>query len=579
MAFKQPTKERVKQVADIVELIGQFVQLRKTGRNFVGLCPFHAEKAPSFTVSPERQMFHCFGCKKGGDIFAFWMDYHGCTFTEALKDLAQRYNIEYSERDGSEKDKRETRLREALFRINNEAATYFQKALNHSVKGKSARAYLAKRQLPGELISEFRLGYAPEEWQGLVEFLKHREIDLDVAVKAGLIIPRKTGGYYDRFRGRIVFPILNLTGQVVGFGGRVLDNSNPKYLNTPETAVFHKGEVPYGLHAAHRSIREMQRAVIVEGYMDLLALRCHGLQEVVATLGTALTANHVRKLKGYANTVVVVFDSDEAGKSAVLKSAPLFLNEAVSAKAVVLPDGHDPDSFVNRYGLEAFSELLDKALPMLDFYLEQRAMGKDASIEEKLGVLKELFPVLSALRSAAQRALYVRRLSERIGIRERVVWSELDAFGSQGSAYDAKRQAQHLNALKAEKRYGHDLHFLNLLIHHPRSIGELKNCDWRDFLSDPVVLEIVEQLFSRHEQEGEVNPEGLMDELKSDEARRQLRELLLMPSFYSDQGVEQAVSEFEAKIRQCKISRSLRHAKGDAETLNRLLELKRRDSR
>ena len=340
MTSYQSAKEEIKSTADIVELIGQYVQLRKAGRNHVGLCPFHAEKEPSFTVSPERHTFHCFGCKKGGDIFSFWMEYHGSTFPEALRDLAERYNVTISEGFSQAAEKEKAAKRENLYKINEKAAAYFQEALKDSAKGQAARDYFKKRSIPREIVSEFRLGYAPDEWEGLVKDLKDNNADLDGAVEAGVIIPGKKRGYYDRFRGRIIFPIFDLRRgeRVVGFGGRVLDESLPKYLNTPETPIFHKGRSLYGLHSGHKAIREKGRAVVVEGYMDLLALRRHGLGEVVATLGTALTSDHIRKIKGIAREAVVVFDPDEAGVGAVLKSLPIFLNEGLRARAVELPE-------------------------------------------------------------------------------------------------------------------------------------------------------------------------------------------------------------------------------------------------
>jgi len=326
----QSAKEEIKRAADIAELIGQYVQLKKAGLNHVGLCPFHSEKDPSFTVSPSKQMFHCFGCKKGGDIFDFWMEYHKVSFAQAMRDLAGRYHVTLPERELTPSQRRKMELSELLFKINGTAAEYFHHVLTKSEKGRSGRAYLDKRSIDKDVIREFMLGYATEEWDGLTAFLKRKKVDMNKAAQAGLIIAKKNGGYYDRFRGRVLFPIYNLRKQIMGFGGRVLDDSLPKYLNTPETPVFHKGELLYGLHAAYQSIRESNRAVIVEGYTDVLALKKHGFNEAVATLGTALTRDHIRKLKGYTKEAVVVFDADAAGKGAAIKSLPLFLNEGLS---------------------------------------------------------------------------------------------------------------------------------------------------------------------------------------------------------------------------------------------------------
>ncbi|MBW1804244.1 MAG: DNA primase, partial [Deltaproteobacteria bacterium] len=249
-------KEELKGVVNIAELIGQFVQLKRVGLNYVGLCPFHPEKDPSFSVSPSKQMFHCFGCKKGGDIFAFWMDYHHVSFPQALQDLAEKYNVTIEEKPFTAAEKKKMAVKQSLFSSNDIAAEYYHGILMESKGGHPARNYLQKRSLPTDIIDKYRLGYAPDEWDGLVRHLRHRSVDVARAVQAGLIIPKKNGGYYDRFRGRIIFPIQNLRKQIVGFGARVLDNTLPKYLNTPETPIFHKGDLLYGLHEACDAIRK-----------------------------------------------------------------------------------------------------------------------------------------------------------------------------------------------------------------------------------------------------------------------------------------------------------------------------------
>jgi len=576
MVSSQSAKEEIRRVADIVELIGQFVKLRKAGRNYVGLCPFHAEKEPSFTVSPERQTFHCFGCKKGGDIFSFWMEYHSATFPETLRDLAERYHVTISGGFSRSEEREKAAQREALFKINEKAAIYFQKALNHHMKGGAARDYFEKRLLPNEMISDFRLGYAPNEWDGLIGFFRRENVDLDNVARAGLIVPRKDGGYYDRFRGRIIFPIYDLRQQVVGFGGRVLDDSLPKYLNTPETPIFRKGEFLYGLNASHKSIREKGRAVIVEGYMDWLALRKHGIKDAVATLGTALTERHVRKLKGYAGEAVIVFDSDEAGKTAAIKSLPIFSNEGLSVRAVVLPEGHDPDSFVNANGSDRFMGLLDKAPSMFDFFLEQKLVHRDSDVEVKVRLLKEILPVMSELNESTQRSLYVRRLSEWIGIKEDVLWAQLRSIEKKHSASAIESDVKgRLASSKVEKRFD-DLHLLNLLIHYPDAASRLVDCEWRILLSDVAVMEIIDTFFQKYSQEGSFSPQDLLERLESDDARKQYSEALVEAPHYSKQEVDLAVAEIKGKAHQKMISESIKKARGDAEALNQILELKRR---
>jgi DNA primase len=575
MGDYQSAKEEVRRAADIVELIGQFVQLRKAGQNFVGLCPFHSEKDPSFTVSPSRQMFHCFGCKKGGDVFSFWMDYHKVAFPQALKDLADRYRVPLPEKPLTPFEREKMELRELLFKLNEIAAEYFHGLLTKSEKGRPGRTYFQKRSIPKETILEFKLGYAADEWDGLVSVLERKNVDLEKAAQAGLLIPRKNGGYYDRFRGRVIFPILNLRQQIVGFGGRVLDDSLPKYVNTPETPIFHKGEFLYGLHAAYKTIRDSGRAVVVEGYTDVLALRRHGLQEAVATLGTALTREHIRRLKGYAKEAVVVFDADSAGKAAAIKSLSSFMNEGLSSRVMVLPEGNDPDSYVNKNGLDTFLALLSGSVPMFEYYLDLKLSHRGDEVEGKVSVLKEILPVLGALNNASQQSLYVRRLSEKLGVAESAVLEELGKWKKHRSSKGDERELrERLSASKAKNI--DDFHLLNLFIHYPQTVKRLMDLDCRLLLSDPVVIGIFDSLYEIYGREGKIVPADMVERLPGDSARERFREAMLASPIYPQDMVEQALDEFEAKIYNIKISESIHRAKerGDIKELNQLLKLK-----
>ena len=573
MVSFQSAKDEIKRAADIVDVIGQFVQLKKAGKNFMGLCPFHAEKDPSFTVSQDRQMFHCFGCKKGGDLFDFWMAYHNFSFSEALKDLAERYHVTISGDFSASAEKKKSDLRESLFKINEMAAAFFQGMLKHEQIGKVAADYLRRRGISNKIIAEFRLGYSPDKWDGLSRYLMSKNADPSHAVQAGLIIPRKNGGHYDRFRGRVMFPISNLRERVIGFGGRVLDDGLPKYLNTPETPIFHKGEFPYGLDSSFRSIREKGRAIIVEGYMDLLALKEKGLDEVVATLGTAMTGEHIRKIKGYAREAVVVFDSDEAGKSAAMRTLPIFLNEGLSAKAVVLPEGHDPDTYVKENGLPAFEKLVEKADLLFDFYLNRSLSLNKEGVEGKVSAMKEILPVLAEVRNMAQCSLYVRGLAERIGIREDVVLAELAAFRKSRSADELERAVRKKISVSRPESTVCDSQLLNLMVHHPETIGKLYDSECVELLSDPGIKEIVCVILDEHRRTGSFSPGDFEKRLNS-EVQAVLREILISESIYSDEEIDQAVSEMRCKAYENKLSRSFRAAVGDPVELNRLLKLK-----
>ncbi len=570
MVFHQSAKEEIKKAADVVDVIGQYVDLKKSGRNYMGLCPFHSEKAPSFTVNRERQTFHCFGCKKGGDVFSFWMEYHSTTFPEAIRDLAERYQIPITEKYSAETERKRAEERNTLYKINEIALNFFQKTLNHSTKGGPARNYLQKRAIPDGIINQFQLGFAPREWDGLVKVLQSHRIKMELAVQSGMIIQKERGGYYDRFRGRIMFPIVDQRQHVIGFGGRVLDDSLPKYLNSPETPIFNKGACLYGLHSSFNAIRERGRAVIVEGYMDWLSLKKHGLHEAVATLGTALTDKHVRKLRGFAKEAMIVFDSDEAGKAAALKSLHVFANEGLSAKAVVLPAGHDPDTYINENGLDRFQGLLDQALPLVDFFLEQK-LGMADSDEAKVAVLKEILPVLQEIQDFSLRSLYVKRLAEKAGIREDVVLAALKE----------QLKMPHGAPIKTPRTAGlakskSEFQLLHLFMNHPQVIPRLIQCGCRELVGDPIFLELIDITCNKYDRVGIFSPEDLLEEEMSEVCREQLREALHNPfAIYSDEDIEQAVIEFERKAHSKKINTCLQTSKKDPVTLNELLNRKR----
>ena len=575
MMSYQSAKEEIKQAADIVSVVGQFVQLRKAGKNFVGLCPFHGEKAPSFTVNQDKQMFHCFGCKKGGDVFAFWMAYHSLSFPEAMRDLADRYNVRLPEKHFTAEEKKKAEYRENLYKVNELAATYFQETLAQPVKGKAGRDYFTKRSISPDIIAEFRLGYAPKGWDGLKRFLLSNKVSLETAHAAGVLKRSDKGRYYDLFRERVMFPIMDLTPKkrIIGFGGRVLDDTLPKYVNTPETPLFHKGTCLYGFSASRKAIRETGRSVVVEGYMDCLALRGHGLKEVVATLGTALSEIPVRKLKGIGKEAVVVFDADDAGKAAALRTLPIFLNEQLSARAVVLPKGHDPDSFINSEGREAFSKLLDDAPLLFDFYVDQKLKSGSQNIDRKVRILEEILPIMAKVRNETQRALYLKRLSEKTDVAESVLLSALKSKQSVVKDHLKNDTQQEFPAVNANRSIG-EIQLLNLLLHYPETVADLKGRHCRMLISNPTIRRIVDIIFDVHGNSGTITFETIQERLDRDEDRVWLREFGFRPAFCSGREVKQAVCDFIAKAQKEKIANSFKKAMGDPQAINEILKRK-----
>ncbi len=415
----------IRHAADVVDIISEAVILKKSGKNFLGLCPFHSEKTPSFTVSPDKGMYYCFGCGAGGNVFTFLMEHDGLSFPECARMLAARYGISLPTEDMAPGEKERIHLRERLFSVNRQAREYFAANLRGPM-GKRALTYLTDRGITMETIETFDLGFAPEGWDRLLRRFGGQSVSRDLLKTAGLIVPRKeSDGYYDRFRNRIMFPIADIRGQVAGFGGRILDEGVPKYLNSPESPVYHKARSLYGLHRTRPRCREQGRVFLVEGYFDLLALWQHGIGNAAATLGTSLTPDHARMLKGVAGEVVLVYDSDTAGMNAAGRAVPIFEGEKVDARILVLPAGHDPDTFIRQEGAEAFRTLSENAQGMIPFMMESAIQAHGLNLEGKVRVISEMAPHLAAVTDPVKRSLYVQALADRTQVAEERIVDKL----------------------------------------------------------------------------------------------------------------------------------------------------------
>ena len=408
--------QAVKEAADIIEVVGEVVTLKKAGVNYKGLCPFHGEKTPSFTVNPARRTFHCFGCGEGGDALSFVMRYQNIPFWEAVKQLAGRYHISLPERELSPRERESASKRKELCALNQRAAGIYHQLLLSDPGAAEARRYLEKRRIPAQVIESFQLGYAPESWDYLLK--KMADVGPQALTEAGLAVPRESGkGFYDRFRQRVLFPIVSHSGQHLGFGGRSLGDQQPKYLNTPETPVFTKGRTLFGLFQNKEAIRKSRQALIVEGNFDLLSLVAGGVGNVVAPLGTALTQQHVRALKGYAQSAILLFDGDEAGIKAAMRAVPLFLSEKVEARVVILPQGHDPDTFINEFGAEGLTQRIGEAYSLPEFLVSQLKEKHGLGLEGKGRILEELKPIIKAIDDQdLQRSLFVSHFSQTLGL-------------------------------------------------------------------------------------------------------------------------------------------------------------------
>jgi len=505
----------IKNTADIVDVVSDAVLLKKAGRNYVGLCPFHVEKTPSFTVSPEKQIFYCFGCGAGGNIFSFLMKKEGLSFPEAARLLAKRCGIEIPTSQISPEQKRRITEREKLLEANKQAMGYYRQFLLDPSSGKKAMEYLENRGLTHEIINRFHLGYAPAGWDHLVNFISKKGISCAFGEKAGLIAPRKSkGGFYDRFRDRIIFPIFNISNQVIGFGGRVLDDSLPKYLNSPETPVFNKSKSLYGFALAKTTCRERQTVYIVEGYFDVLALHQHGILNSVATLGTSLTREHIQHLRGFigeAGRVILVFDSDDAGVKAARRSVELLEQGFVDAKILVLDAGYDPDSYIFKFGSESFLARAGDALNTMSFLIDSAVKKHGFSNEGKIRIVSDLKESLSSIHDGVARAVYIKELSECTGIDEQTILAYVREF----SAENRRR-----NKKQAENR--------RVSTYDPEQVGSLTRDDGNTILGMGSKIErrIISMMLQFPEILPEIHERNLIEGFEND-ALRSIGSLIL----------------------------------------------------
>ncbi len=426
MRIPESKIEEIRSAADIVEVVSEFVQLRKRGKNFIGLCPFHTEKTPSFTVSEDKQIFHCFGCHSGGNVFKFLMEYEKISFIEAVQEIAARVgiNLEYDE-DTSDKDNEQ----EILYEINIQAARHFSDNLLNSPEGEIARKYFQERKIKPQTMRSFGLGYALNGWENFVEFAKSQKIDLERAVQLGLIGQQKDYRLFDKFSDRIIFPIFSANGRVVAFAGRIIKNKEgvAKYLNSPESLIYVKGRILYGLSFAKDEIRKLDKAILVEGYMDLISLYQNGIKNVVAVSGTALTEDQVQLLSRYAKNVVLLFDADTAGIKASMRSIELLLRQDMEIKIATLPSDEDPDSYINKFGKEDFDELIRKAQNFLEYqtaYYEAQGYFEDH--KKTAEAIRELVRLLALIEDELKRNLLLKNIAKRFNLREKILETELE---------------------------------------------------------------------------------------------------------------------------------------------------------
>ncbi len=572
MLFPEEFITEIREANDIVEVISNYVSLKKGGANYKGLCPFHSEKTPSFMVSPAKQIFHCFGCGEGGNVIHFMMKQEKMHFPDAVTALAERCGkpLPTLERVPEDPARKEEKAR--LYDINRAACEFFRK---ERLGNPAALRYLKDRGIRDESLSTFAIGYAPDAWESLNRHLTRQGFKTREQEQAGLVLQRQKGdGVYDRFRNRVIFPIVDIYGRPFGFGGRVLDDSTPKYLNSPETPIFDKGANLYGLNLAYEAVRKQDYVLLVEGYLDVITAHQEGILNIVATLGTALTERHLRKLRRYTRNLALFFDSDAAGLKAAERSFDLCVPAGMKVKVVVLPDGEDPDSFIRAEGKAGFSEAMSGARPIMDFMMEQSTGGKTPeTVEEKVAVTEKLAPLLARIPDAVEQELYLKKAAALLGVEASTLLKKLQSGRRRSSpGKNAVEKPDEETRKRAIPVWERD--FVGWMVEHPEEIAKVRKRILPDYFLDPGLRKVVEAI--------QELPDSALDR-ETVSARIQQTDPQLAGSLSGYSLEQRDASDIEGllsrlhlehlKNRQKKLQKALKSAeKGSAEETNFLLE-------
>ena len=534
--FPESAIEQVLNSVDIVEIISDYLSLRKSGSNYKALCPFHRERNPSFSVSPTKQMFYCFGCQAGGNVFTFLMKHENMTFSEAVKALAERAGIELPAADRGEEAKTLS-----ILNLNGIAADFFHRCLVSGKAGEKARQYLGRRKVQKDIIDRFQLGYAPSG-DGLLDEVRKGNFPQEILRESGLLTSDKGQVF---FRQRIILPIFNPRGKVIGFGARVLGDSLPKYINSPETPVYHKSKNLYGLNLAREGIRSQGKAIVVEGYFDMIRAYQNGIKNVVASLGTALTESQVSLLRRYTKEVVMLYDADTAGVEATLRGLDLFIENGFRVSIVALPRGEDPDSFLLKRGKEVFAKEVSKAKNLLDYKLGiLTSRYNPLTIEGRVEIVNEMLPTIGKIGHAVERSEYVKGLAQCLSIDEKAISIELGKLRSKrrGKGFSAM-ETQRLTPLVIERT------LLQLILEDEKVLKRVKkqvnpedfsHPDYRDILK--VVLEL-----------GSSDSLKIMSRLQDEKLNRIIAQVLVKPLPYIEK--EKTVQDCIEKIKKQRIKR------------------------
>ena len=556
--YDEDVISEVRESNNIVDIISQYVDLKKVGSNYKGICPFHSEKTPSFVVSDQKQMYHCFGCGEGGDVISFIMKQENIEFIEALESLADRVNIRLEGKRKTENVELD-KTKDTLYEINREAGIYFYRNL---FKERRAYDYLINRGIDQKTIKTFGLGYSLNSWNSLLNYLKNKNYKEQDIEKAGLIIKhRETGRYYDRFRDRIIFPIINTRGKVIGFGGRAIDNKNqPKYLNSPDTNIFLKGNNLYGLNIAKKHNKN-EKIILVEGYMDVISLYKHGINYAVASLGTALTSNQGQLLKRYSKEIYICYDSDQAGINAVNKGLDVMKEIGISAKIISLPDGMDPDDYIKINGIEKFKYLISESLTAIDFRINQRKKLYDINNhEDKINFIKEASLILKEIKSPVELEVYINKLSMEVRILPEVIKREVykdlkskDKYINNNYRYNNKDNIVPVQYMLQPGHLTAEKELLNLIINNKSIYLNVKEKFKPEDFSDSIYSRLANITYELYENDENIDLVKILNKFDEND-KAKVKDVLSLEIKINEASKIKAIEDYIKNINYYKIS-------------------------
>ena len=515
--------DQVRLSIDIVDVVGDHVALIRRGKSFVGLCPFHDDSSPSLNVSQEKQIYKCFACGAGGNSFTFLRDIENISFIEAVRQLAERAGIALPDAKPADPDQQE--VFDQLYRANELAVKYFHHLLTQDEKAADAMAYLENRGINRDIIDAFSLGYAPDQWDGFLQVATRRGFSPQILERAGLVLPRQTGGgFYDRFRNRITFPIHAATGRPVAFGARALDpDEQAKYINSPETPVYNKSATLYGLWRDRDAIRDAGTALVVEGYMDLIALSQYGIENAVASSGTALTPDHARLLRRYAPKTILIFDGDTAGATAAMRGIGSLFEVGLEVRVVTLPEDHDPDSYVRAHGPDGFSRLTENAAPAIDFLIEQFAQRDDLStVDGKTRTANALAELVGRITDSARKQYLIKDIAEKIGIDEEILIRIAQTQRRSTRPQNGQPEPESYDTRPRSER-----ELLTFLMQHPENADSVFNQISPDNFTNGAYRQIATIIARNRAQKQSIEAAHLIDQCNDDRLSRILTDLSL----------------------------------------------------